>query len=76
MNPKCCYIIAEKSIVFDTASTITAASALFGLIYACNVQYTKASFETYVFIQKFFMKLSDKLKTPRKVLSLVEKIRH
>ncbi|XP_071832344.1 sterile alpha motif domain-containing protein 3-like [Apostichopus japonicus] len=75
MKPKCCYIVVEKHIVFDTANIISAASSLFGLLYACNIHYTTTTLETYTFIQKFCMKLSDKLKTPRRVRTFVEKIR-
>ncbi|XP_071845257.1 uncharacterized protein [Apostichopus japonicus] len=75
MKPKCCYIVVEKHIVFDTANVISAASSLFGLLYACNIHYTTTTLETYTFIQKFCMKLSDKLKTPRRVRTFVEKIR-
>ncbi|KAJ8021090.1 hypothetical protein HOLleu_40860 [Holothuria leucospilota] len=74
-SPKCCHIVAEKTILFDTPHVISAASSLFGVLYACNMEYPKTMCESFIFIQKFCMKLSDKLKTPRKVLSYVEKIR-
>ncbi|XP_033097595.1 uncharacterized protein LOC117101677 [Anneissia japonica] len=74
-DPKCCYIVAEKVIVLDTPSVITAASTLFGFFFVCNIEYPKSFSETFIFIQKCFMQLCDKSKTPRKVVTFVEKLK-
>lgn len=74
-SPNCCNIVAEKTIFFDSPHVISAASPLFGVLYACNMECPKTMSETFIFIQKFCMELNDKVKTPRKVLSYAEKIR-
>ena len=63
---------------FQIASSkyfIRAFAILMASFYVFNVEYLKKLEGTLIFIQKFFLRISDKQKSPSKVLRLISSIK-
>ena len=68
-------VLIERFQIASSKDFIRAFAILMASFYAFNVEYPKKLEGTLIFIQKIFLKISDKQKSPSKVLRLISSIK-
>ncbi len=67
-------IVAEGVTVAVTNELLKAVCCLISVHYVFNMAYGKGTTPTLTFIQKVLMNLQDKEKTPKSVLTLLDRV--
>ena len=67
--------MVERFRLTSTKDFIKAFDVLMASFYVFNLEYTKKVEGSFIFTQKFFLNISEKQKTPQKVLKLISSLK-
>lgn len=69
------YLVAEGQIVLEAVEFLQAIISLIALYYCCNIQYPNKGKQIFRFIEIQLLKLQGNSVPPRRVLTLIEKLK-
>ena len=68
-------VYVEDRLIASTDDLVKAFATMIGCHYIFNLSYCKELEGTFIFMQKYVLKICDSTKTPGKVLGLINKVK-